>query len=557
MHHRTTLRPVWTTAIAFAMIAALFAAIGSSPAAAQSGPVITDPGPQSHDVGHRSCTGLQASAPVDNWAGRGNVPPGVGIDPDQVDPTRARLGGTPTRPGNYSFEIRAESDDLGDGPWLTINYRVFTPDPSVPVIKAGKLAQAFTIDCFSQNWLTNELLSDPDNFGPSGTVRLASGLPVHEHTEVITAEYLADADILFDGFVAQDSYSASELRLIRRWVDDGGVLVAAEDATWADGLGELFGAPTQGFVIPASDTNDGDPWLHCGNPADIPNSDDIPGQPECPLFTPAGGAGSHPIVNGPFGRWSSIETDGTVGYLTRRTPSGFTRVADHPNGRATIVERKVGNGHVIIVTDEGTFRTGLDRQNDQYIGNLFAFAISQVTEVPETGNDVLTGRAFRRFRADICRNDQIGDGPSRVRITGGSLGPDLRLRSRSCRIVGTPRNLGNWQATYTITDSDGDTDTGRISVTINGAFGADPSNPTCKGQPATIIGTPGADLIRGTRGNDVIVAGNGADIIRGLRGNDIICGGKGADTIIGGGGRDVCAGGPGRDRVRGCESRRR
>lgn len=566
MHHRSRPRSMWMVAISFSMIAALFAVIGSTPAAAQSGPVITNPGPQAHDVGHRACTSLQTSAPVDTLSVRGNFPPGAALDVDPGRPNRLRLGGTPTQVGNYSFEVRASSEALGDGPWQRIDYRVFTPDPSIPVIKAGRLDQAFTIDCFSQGAVANEFLSDPANFGPSGQVRLPTGLSIHEQTGGdgpvrITRAYLADADILFDGFVGEASYSNKEIRLIRRWVDNGGVLIAAEDNQLSDRLGELFGAPTVGFEIPANNTNDGNPWLHCGDPDEIPNSDDIPGQPACPRFSPARGARNHPIVNGPFGAWTRIQTDGTVGYMARRTPSGWNRVANHPNGGAAIVERKVGNGHVIIVTDEGTVRTDLDGQNGVFLGNLFAFAISQVTAVPVANNDVLSGSVFRRFRANICRNDENGDGANRVRITGGSLPPDLNLNRRTCVISGNPGldSFGTFGATYELRDADGDTSTARIQITLNSSFDGSGAqgNPRCRGQRATIVGTPGADVIRGTRGDDVIVARNGNDIIRGRGGNDIICAGKGRDTIFGGPGRDFCDGGPGRDTMRSCEVRRR
>ncbi|MPZ22220.1 MAG: DNRLRE domain-containing protein [Dehalococcoidia bacterium] len=106
----------------------------------------------------------------------------------------------------------------------------------------------------------------------------------------------------------------------------------------------------------------------------------------------------------------------------------------------------------------------------------------------------------------------------------------------------------------------------------------------CQGRPATIVGTPGADVIFGTPGRDVIVGLGGADIIYGMGGHDLICGnagndivhggdgndtlvgGPGADTLIGeagrdrligGPGRDVCNGGAGRDTAVTCEVRRR
>jgi Tol biopolymer transport system component len=81
-----------------------------------------------------------------------------------------------------------------------------------------------------------------------------------------------------------------------------------------------------------------------------------------------------------------------------------------------------------------------------------------------------------------------------------------------------------------------------------------PAAPTasryrCRGLRATIVGTPGRDVIRGTRGADVIVALGGADRIHGLRGNDVVCAGRGNDVVIAGRGRDRVYGGPGRDRI--------
>lgn len=93
-----------------------------------------------------------------------------------------------------------------------------------------------------------------------------------------------------------------------------------------------------------------------------------------------------------------------------------------------------------------------------------------------------------------------------------------------------------------------------------------PSHPSrCRGKKATIVGTPGRDVLRGTKGRDVIAGLGGNDVIRGLGGNDRICGdvgrdrlyggngrdhlfgGKGADLLVGGRGRDRLRGGPGRD----------
>ena len=84
--------------------------------------------------------------------------------------------------------------------------------------------------------------------------------------------------------------------------------------------------------------------------------------------------------------------------------------------------------------------------------------------------------------------------------------------------------------------------------------------PTCKGIPATIIGTDGSDVRSGTPGRDVIVGLGGNDKLSGLAGNDLICGGPGKDTLKGGKGsdqldgqegKDILKGGPGKDKLNG------
>jgi Ca2+-binding RTX toxin-like protein len=69
------------------------------------------------------------------------------------------------------------------------------------------------------------------------------------------------------------------------------------------------------------------------------------------------------------------------------------------------------------------------------------------------------------------------------------------------------------------------------------------SAPTCKGRVVTILGTDGADHLRGTNKKDVILALDGDDRIDGRGGNDVICGGAGRDLIQGGSGADKIFGG--------------
>jgi Ca2+-binding RTX toxin-like protein len=72
----------------------------------------------------------------------------------------------------------------------------------------------------------------------------------------------------------------------------------------------------------------------------------------------------------------------------------------------------------------------------------------------------------------------------------------------------------------------------------------------CRGEAATITGTDENDdlePLRGTPGDDVIIAGDGNDVVFGKGGDDVVCGGNGRDEIIGGKGKDLLAGENGRD----------
>jgi hypothetical protein len=69
-----------------------------------------------------------------------------------------------------------------------------------------------------------------------------------------------------------------------------------------------------------------------------------------------------------------------------------------------------------------------------------------------------------------------------------------------------------------------------------------------------ILGSAGADTIRGRQGNDCIVGGDGNDDLQGNQGNDVLVGGAGDDTLDGNQGTDICYGGSGTDTAQNCET---
>lgn len=76
-------------------------------------------------------------------------------------------------------------------------------------------------------------------------------------------------------------------------------------------------------------------------------------------------------------------------------------------------------------------------------------------------------------------------------------------------------------------------------------------NPECNGLIATIVGTPGRDIIVALEGADRIFGFGGDDVICAGPGDDVVDGGEGNDWIGGFGGNDMLTGGPGRDTVLG------
>jgi Ca2+-binding RTX toxin-like protein len=82
-----------------------------------------------------------------------------------------------------------------------------------------------------------------------------------------------------------------------------------------------------------------------------------------------------------------------------------------------------------------------------------------------------------------------------------------------------------------------------------------PPKASCAGNPATIVGTPGNDVLTGTPGRDVIAGLGGNDVINGLGGNDLVCAGDGNDVVLGGDGDDYLIGENGNDRIFGSAGR--
>ncbi|WP_306004695.1 Hint domain-containing protein [Aquicoccus porphyridii] len=128
---------------------------------------------------------------------------------------------------------------------------------------------------------------------------------------------------------------------------------------------------------------------------------------------------------------------------------------------------------------------------------------------------------------------------------------------------------------YTVEDTDGNSATGTVTVTVNeggdggpnyiveGTGGDDLIDIDYTGDPQgdmidandardgsnddIVIAGPGDDTILAGEGDDLVYGGPGDDLIQGEDGHDTLVGGDGDDTLDGGSGDDTMLGGDGRD----------
>ena len=221
----------------------------------------------------------------------------------------------------------------------------------------------------------------------------------------------------------------------------------------------------------------------------------------------AGGAvadsGSEDPAISADGRFVAFQSDATDLSDADGDPVGDVFVRDLAGAVTTLVSRAAGPAGA--GASDGSFRPAISGD-----GRFVAF---------ESGADNLSAESGAGV-SDVFRRDVLGTPPT----------PLAPLPGPSPTVTGGPTRI----------------------------------TARCSGALATIVGTNGANVIRGTARRDVIAALGGDDVVRGLGGDDLIClgagndrgiGGAGADRILGGPGRDILLGGPGIDTLLGLGGR--
>jgi uncharacterized delta-60 repeat protein len=147
------------------------------------------------------------------------------------------------------------------------------------------------------------------------------------------------------------------------------------------------------------------------------------------------------------------------------------------------------------------------------------------------------------------------DGKVAINFGGADYGKAAALQADGKMVI-----AGSTDGGATVARIEADPPAGTEDGPGGGGPVSGPGAPLCAGRSATVVGTMGRDLLRGTRRADVIVALAGNDRVSGAGGADLVCGGRGNDSLrLGRGpdrihgerGKDMLSGGPGKDLLKG------
>jgi len=361
-------------------------------------------------------------------------------------------------------------------------------------------------------------------------------------------EGAADPDLGGDVFV-RDISAATTTRVS---VDSAGVRgddQSFEPAITPDGRYVVFQSWAENLV--ADDTNGAsDIFLHDRQTGDteLVSLSDADG--------PADDSSFHPDISADA-RFVSFESWATNLVADDTNDTNDAMVRDRQTGTTTRVsvsstgDEGDDETYVPLISDNGfvvgfsSYATNLVEEDTNEVSDVFVRDFTPPNTPPVAVDDaysVVGGGQLVVPAPGVLGNDtDADDDPLTAVLAGGPSQGTLDLQPDGS-FTYTPGEDTVGTVTFTYRANDGAADSNVATVTITVQAG-------CEGRRATIVGTPGNNVLNGTGGRDVIVGLGGNDRIDGGSDDDTICGGSGADVLIGGSDADVLRGGSGDDRL--------
>lgn len=198
-------------------------------------------------------------------------------------------------------------------------------------------------------------LLDEANFGPGGTV--SEAIHITDLSGTIDYTALSNFDVFFIGYFYdsdENAFTASELQAMQEWVSDGGTMIISCDSPDQDAVCAAFGP--------------------------VPSDEDA-NPPVNPTVTGA----TRPPFDGPFGTPTELDMAGYMRYFD--DTGGFQVLAEDQDGHPVVLEALIGDGRVVALTDvdmigDDTLSagTGIANDNDEFLGNLFAYLAAEAGE---------------------------------------------------------------------------------------------------------------------------------------------------------------------------------
>jgi len=182
--------------------------------------------------------------------------------------------------------------------------------------------------------------------------------------------------------------------------------------------------------------------------------------------------------------------------------------------------------------------------------DTFDLTVTPVNDAPVAGDDSAStnqNTPLTLLAADLLANDTDVDSSTlSITAVSNAVNGTVTLNG-SGNVVFTPTtgfSNGNGSFNYTLSDGNGGTDLGIVTVAVGTTLNGTNQNDN-------LNGTSGNDIINGLNGQDTILGNAGNDNLVGENGDDLLSGGTGSDQLYGGNDEDILNGGADNDRLEG------